>query len=186
MKNRIVAVVLIVCILALFGCEAKRDSHSDIINYGQWKDSTNSILTDSFCKSLPSSQKVREYGKHYYFKREQALLGDENFVIRVILQFDNKAIYERELINHTKDYWPFMLESDSATQYLIQGSSEAIQDYLDDEVLDGMFYNFEIVSTNADDYSISFISAHVWDYYTDPILSEYLQQVSETLGNNRM
>ena len=40
-----------------------------------------------------------------------------------------------------------------------------------------MFYNFEIVLENKTDLTIQILAAHVWDYYRDEVLVDFLQKI---------
>lgn len=177
MYKRIAVFFVFLSFLTLQGCTTQQHSSINILEFGLWSSSTKSILREDFTSSLPDEQTVCNYGKTYYYTSTQGLLGDLNFVINVVLQFDDKANYESELSKYTILCQDVIEKTDNTLHYVIQGSSEQATEYLDDKVYDGMFYNFEIVSANLEDHSISYINAHVWDYYSDQILTECLQQI---------
>ena len=52
------------------------------------------------------------------------------------------------------------------------------EEYIDEKIYDGMFYDFEIVSANQSEYTICLIYAHVWDYYKDQVLIDYLNNIN--------
>ena len=52
---------------------------------------------------------------------------------------------------------------------------EAISRYFDDEVLDGMSYNFEGIVANEEDYTVSFLCARAWDgQIKDEVVVDFL------------
>ncbi len=63
--------------------------------------------------------------------------------------------------------------------FLIQYSLDDRLKYTDDEIYDGMFYTFEIISANPEENTICFVSARVWDYHPDQVLIDYLQPISD-------
>lgn len=177
MRRKNVLIAILGCVLALTGCSAQKNYYTDLSQYGMWKETTVAMLTDNFSDSLPDSEDVSNYGYEYYYKSSQSVLGDENFVIYVVLRFPDEASYLKELSKYTS------LQLDPVSQnhntyYPIQYSNETFMEYTDGEYSDGMFYNFEIISTNVSEYTISFLNARVWDYYSDQVLVEYLQPIA--------
>lgn len=168
----VAVVFVVVCIFAFSGC-SKKKYHSELSDYGLWNKATDKILQKKFSDSLPTKSEVDKYGCDYYYKFSQGLLGDPNFVILVSLEFSDESIYQQVL---SKYFSGSVCGSNSDLIYRqIQGSDEEIADYMDDKVLDGVSYNFEVVCARKDEQKIYFVNANVWDYYNDRELVEYLQ-----------
>lgn len=177
MKRIIALISILIYIIALQGCASKNEHTTELSEYGSWKESTASMLANSFVCSLPDNEIVNKYGKEYYYKSSQGTLGDQNFVICVALQFADKASYENELRKYTTLLSDSLFQNDT-TYYMIQYSNEAVTEYTNDKIYDGMFFNFEIISTNSNSYTICFLNAHIWDYYKDKVLIDYLQLIN--------
>lgn len=176
MKRIIMISTVVIIIIMLQGCGTKNQHTTEISDYGSWQESTSNILDCSFVYPLPDSETVYKYGKEYYYKASQGALGDENFVLSVTLQFDDQTSYE-EFTALLSD----SVSQDDTAYYMIQYSDETAKEYTDDKIYDGMFYDFEIISTNSNNYTICFLNAHVWDYYKDYVLIDYLQLIGNIL-----
>ncbi|MBP3538644.1 MAG: hypothetical protein J6J62_02245 [Oscillospiraceae bacterium] len=165
--------VLILIFLTLAGIFAlgktlKADS------YGDWGRKTKAILSENFNGFLPEVAVAQNYGQNYYYKYKQAPLGDANFVIYIEIALPDDAAFNNFLAGYEID----SIESRSMsneTVYFIQGDAESIAEYLDDEIYDGMYYNFELISVDKNSLTVEFLSAQVWDYYKDDFLCNHLR-----------
>lgn len=52
-------------------------------------------------------------------------------------------------------------------------------DYLDVEIYDGMFYDFELLYASPEECSLRILKARVWDYFEDAHLSQALRELTE-------
>lgn len=175
MRRIIIAISLVCQILLLQGCITSNQS-TDLAKYGLWKESTVRFLQENFSNSLPEAETVCKYGKSYYYKSTQGVMGDENFIIHVVIRFDEKTRYEEELSKYRNLLSNSVLRND-VIYYTIRHSNEAVLEYTNDEILDGMYYDFEIIAINEKECSMEFINAHVWDYYKNQVLIDFLQQI---------
>lgn len=176
MRRKIVALAFLCYVLALSGCSAQNNHHTQLSDYGLWGETTKILLDNNFTNSLPDNEVVKDYGHEYYYKSSQSVMGDESFVIYVVLTFPDEVSYWEELSKYTILQSNPISQNDN-TYYPIQYSHEAVTEYTDGKYYDGMFYNFEVISTNTNEYTISFINAHVWDYYNDQVLIDFLQPI---------
>ena len=178
MKRSVFIACLMILVIVFQGCNAYRETTADLSDYGRWNSFTKETLQDCFLNPLPNCETVERYGTSYYCQSIQSLLGDPNFVIHLSLQIPDEVQYQKELENFTAQLdEPVVIGA--VHYYLVQCSRDDVLSYLDDEVYDGMFYNFEIISANPEENTISFISAHVWDYVKDDYLLDLLQPISQ-------
>lgn len=176
MKQFTVFFLIVVFCLTAIGCLNQNHHTTDLSSYGDWEDKTIDILASNFLYELPDKALVDKNGYAYYYKSSQGILGDKNFVILVVLKYPNTAEYNKAL-NQYIDFPASVFTEGDTTHYLIQASPESGQEYLDENTYDGMFYDFEVISFDQSNQTISFLSAHVWDYYKDEKLSDYLRKI---------
>lgn len=179
MRRMIISLIVLSAFLFLYGCTSQRYYEDDPSAYGSWNQTVNKIRDDSFCGSLPDKQDVSEFVQSYYYVFSQGVFGDPNFVIYVALQFPDENSYEEE-INKYALLLSDPIQMDGFTYYPVQCSKKTFEEYTDNQTLDGMYYNFEIIVENKDAKMISFINAHVWDYYKDQMLVDFLNQIYHT------
>ena len=172
MRRFILAISIICLMFVLQGCSKHTTQLSD---YGSWGKPAAKIINSNFSDSLPDKEAVNKYGKEYYYKFTQGLLSDENFVVYVVLQFPDLASYKEKLDAYTKHIDTVFYQEDTA-YYAIQYSNQSVSDYTDDKIYDGMFFDFEIISANEKELMIGILNAHVWDYYKDQFLIDYLSE----------
>lgn len=147
-------------------------------SYGNWEKETKVILSQNFNGFLPKPADAKDYGQNYYHNYKQALLGDVNFIIYIEITLPNVETF-RDFLS---DYKLESIESrfiNNEKVYFVQGNAESISEYLDDEIYDGMFYNFELVFVDESSLTVKFLSARVWDYYKDDFLCNFLSAVKE-------
>ena len=172
MRRFILAISIICLMFVLQGCSKHTTQLSD---YGSWGKPAAKIINSNFSDSLPDKETVNKYGKEYYYKFTQGLLSDENFVVYVALQFPDLVSYENYLDTCTKHITAVSFQGDIA-HYTIQYSNNDVSEYTDDKIYDGMFFDFEIISANEKELMIGILNAHVWDYYKDQFLIDYLSE----------
>jgi len=164
---------VLILLISMGGCNAKS---CDSVAYGDWNAGTKNILANQFKGTLPDGVTAQEHIQSIYYKFSHALLGDENFVICVELQTPDEAAFEKYLESCTGKS-EAVYSHEELCYYLVQCSNESVADYLDDKLYDGMFYNFEIVLADRNDFTIQTLAAHVWDYYKDDELVDFLQKI---------
>lgn len=161
---------LLLGVIMLYGCKTQSD---DIKSYGAWNDTTISILQNSFNRTLPEKKTVECYGVDYYYSFTEAFLGDPMFMIRVTLQFPSDNDVQSQLGTYVLDNSELM--QDGTTIYcFLQGDAQKILEYMDDDICDGIFYDFEIISVDYETNRVTIVNARAWDYCKDPELCEYL------------
>lgn len=173
---------MLILLFSICGCEVHTKTSSNSIAYGDWNTSTKSILATQFEGVLPDEITAQKYLQSHSYQFSQGVLGDPNFVIFVALQMPDEAAYDAYLENCASKAAP-VLSQDGIAFYPVQCTSESVADYLDDKVYDGMFFNFEIVLGSRDDLSIRILAAHVWDYYQNEVLVDFLQNLNHSFSN---
>ena len=148
------------------------------IDYGDWNDRTKAILAKQFEGILPNNISEQKNIQSYHYKFSQAVFGDENFVICVGLQAPDETAFDKYVDNYASELTS-SFSQDDMTYYLFQYSSESVADYLDERIYDGAFYNFEIALVSKNDLTIQILAAHVWDYYRDEVLVDFLTKIVE-------
>ena len=172
MKN-IVGIIVMLCLLFSSGV-GDNSPTTDIAKYGRWNKTTKNILSEDFHNSLPEETLVAKYGKTYYYSFWQALLGYPQFTIKVVLEFPDQKSFDEET-QKIAERFKSIGEEDGATYYSVLLSSEYISKYFDDEVLDGMCYNFEGIVVNEASYTITFLCARAWDgQFKDDVAVDFL------------
>lgn len=172
---RKIVIILFLMLVCCAGCSSEEAYVTDCSQYGQWSKKTAACLTENFFASLPSISDVSQWGRSYYYESTQATLGDLNFVIFVELAFadDNKYL---DAISAIERKFSVSFTAKGSSYYAIQFSQENYQEYTNDEILDGMFFNFEGIIANENEKVIRYLTAHVWDYYPHPLLLAELQR----------
>lgn len=172
----IIAVSILICVIAGLACKPKTRHDTDMARYRCWQDSVTKTIEKEFVPALPARKDVDMYGDEYNYIFSQGTLSDPNFVIYVSMRFPDKASYEKEI----EKYNAFLtnpIQQHGTCHYAIQYSLEKESAYTDKEIRDGMYYNFQIISANEQEYVIQFLVAHVWDYYQNDFLINYLHSI---------
>lgn len=149
---------------------------TDIEKYGDWNNKTKAILTEDFNGLLPYGYIFQNNLKDYYYCFNQGLALDPNFVIYATFEFDNEETFVSQ-ISIAKQKAKSVLTSENFAYLIIQGTENDVLAYSDGEILDGYFYNFEIVIVDEKNHTISYLVSRVWDYYENPDLSKLLNNV---------
>ncbi len=149
---------------------------TDIEKYGDWNNKTKAILTEDFNGLLPYGYIFQNNLKDYYYCFNQGLALDPNFVIYATFEFDNEETLASQ-INIAEQKAKNTLTSDNFTYLIVQGSEDDFLAFSDEEILDGYFYNFEIVIVDEKNHTISYLVSRVWDYYKNSNLSKLLNNV---------
>lgn len=175
---RKIAIILLLILVCCSGCSSENVYITDCSQYGQWSQKTEACLSENFFSSLPSSSDVSQWGRAYLYESTQATLGDLNFVIYVELVFNDDNEY-LDAISAIERKFSVSFITQGSSYYAIQFSQDNYQEYINDEILDGMFFNFEGIIANENEKVIRYLTARVWDYYPHPLLLEELQKYAE-------
>ena len=167
--------VIAALLIILSGCSAQDYFSTDTERYGHWGKSAGSILSEAVY--LPSVETVSAYGQDYYYRESKSPLGDKNIVMYVDLHFPDKKLLEAELdkLSHAL---PEPSEYGGSLLYPLRFSPEAANSYMDGEILDGMYYDFEFIDSDPGSGSLKVVIARVWDYFEDERLMEWLVQAA--------
>lgn len=171
---QVLSAVLLSLILMSSAC--RKTKTESLTDYGTWPRSTRTIIEENF-SVLPSVDIVNSFGYSYYYNEPSSVLGDKNFVIIISLKYPDKEHFANELKKYNENY--VHANTNNIFFYPQRYSMVDVLGYLDSEFYDGMFYNFEFILANVNDYTVHFVVAHVWDYYKDQSLIEYLQQIQD-------
>ena len=151
-------------------------AETDIEKYGDWNNKTKAILTEDFNGLLPYGYIFQNNLKDYCYCFNQGIALDSNFVIYATFEFDNKETFASQ-IDIAERKTKNTLTSSNFTYLIVQGSEDDVLAFSDTEILDGYFYNFEIVIVDNESNSISYLVSRVWDYYKNPELSKLLNNI---------
>ena len=179
MKRIVLLICFVVVMLSCQGCNSTASKTTRLEDYKDWDGDVNKMLQENFHVPLPERELIDEYGISYYCNTYQAVLGDQNVVICLEVQLpsvESNLTELEEYITQLKN--PIVVNESS--YYLIQYSYDNAISYMDNNVYDGMFYNFEIVAVSPEGKCLILI-AHVWDYYQDQILVDYLKNITEMI-----
>lgn len=177
MRKYILIMAATVILFAAGFCMAQMDDISGSV--GEFPNgSTIDLLNSHFSQSLPSQETMNQYGRTYYINSKNSLLGDANVVVYIELEFPDKKSYNAELEKYAKLLSMPVMQDDTAF-YLLQFSHQAFEQYTDKRIFDGMFFNFEVISTNENQLKITFLNAHVWDSYRDEVLVDFLRLIPD-------
>lgn len=182
MKKHKILITILICIFLMASYMLYGVFNNGMRNYGEWEDFTKEYLSQKFLCTLPSKEIVAAFGTDYYYNyKKPTFLGDHNFVINLTIEFPSEDIYYQALSSYT-DISCMVKVIHAETWYFIQYSEDHAMEYIDNEIYDGMFYDFEVIIASHEKYSIEFLCAHVWDYYQNPILVQFLQHSRKTRG----
>lgn len=179
----IAALLLFACALPI-GCALENDPpvgsalNRDIANYMQYNAYVLDALDCYYAGALPAQveqKNVRDYCDWY----QCALLGDPNFSIYLSLQFDAIEDYQAEIARIEALIDPETNASISDAPLFLRGSAQDIQEILNDQILDGLFYRFELVQCNESMHRIDLYAAQIWDGSATDAQKEILQQFAK-------
>ena len=176
--KKFIIILIIVLSLIFFLFRDTEKSSTNILDYGRWNSTVKNTIIDQFNRSLPEKQTMIDYGQYYYYRSKTAMLGDLNFIVYAVLQFEDQKNFEKELIKYDDMlYRGASIKKNDIVYYVIQGSENEALEFLNDKIYDGISYYFEIISINEKQKSISFINAYVWDYISDQVLANCLEEI---------
>lgn len=179
MKIKTILSLFVLLCFALGSCTNHKYSTS-ITEYGQWDSLSSEILDRNFSLMLPSENLVQQYGQSYYYSSSQGLFADRSVVVGIVLKFQNNTEYH-EVLKQYQAYSSGSITNGNIEYYTVQYSYENFWDYSDDEILDGMSYNFSVFSTCESEQTIQIVNAHVWDSFKDQYLINYLTSMQDSL-----
>ena len=179
MKHKWCCLLFVLCIF-LCGCSDITENQPN--QYGKWNEITlETLASKSFRGFLPIKGIVDAYGETYYYRYEQAMLGDPNFVITVTAQLSDEDVLGEET-DRLEEAAEFSVLQGNKTYLFARKEvfDSWISEYLDDRIYDGMYYSLEIAVVE-DSGRITYVSARVWDYYRNDVLSDFLNQMIESI-----
>lgn len=175
----LVGILAFLLIAVQFGCTAMNDM-SKISNYGEWAIDVEDVLNADFHRTLPDSSIVSMYGDDFFYKRKNAFLGDLNFLICIKTSFPDTDSYLAEKLRYD-ELFPSAIQNGDRSFYAVQFSESDIKNLCDQRVLDGMYYNFEIVVADDASHCIEVLNARIWDNAGDKEMIEHLERFSVLL-----
>lgn len=168
-----VGILTFLLIAVQFGGNTMNDT-SKISNYGKWTRDVENVLNAGFHRTLPNSSIVSKYGDDFFYKRTNAFLGDLNFVIYIKTSFPDTDSYLAEKFRYD-ELFPSAIQNGDRSFYAVQFSEIDINDLYDQKVLDGMYYNFELVVADDASHCIEVVNARIWDNTRDKEMMEHLE-----------
>ena len=176
------ACCFLLAVLCIFLCGCSDITENRPNQYGKWNEFTlETLASKSFRGFLPINGIVDAYGETYYYRYEQAMLGDPNFVITVTAQLSDEDVLGEET-DRLEEAAEFSVLQGNKTYLFARKEvfDSWISEYLDDRIYDGMYYSLEIAVVE-DSGRITYVSARVWDYYRNDVLSDFLNQMIESI-----
>ena len=143
-------------------------------NYNHYVE--NVLLSD--LKGLLPSESTSDRNDQSYLYWYSGSLGGSQFCIALNSQFEDEAAFDAErarieaLSAHSEEI------SDEEKIYYIKGTAENISNLLDDEVFDGIHYQFEIAIVNSESQSVEYFTAYVIEgLMRTPFIEEFFNKV---------
>jgi len=156
----IILPVLFVFFMIAFG-KIVEVNDTSVESYGSFNNTTNNILEKYEAILLPDKSLAAEFCRSYIYEYQEAFFGDPNFYIYAELELTDAAFSaELERLDTLCENGP-----EDEGIYVVQGSKEEFESYSDDEILDGMFYVFEIAKADESAGTIEYLTAYLWDYH---------------------
>lgn len=167
----------------LFVCTACSDPHIDSVTiedsrkYMQVNSFVYARLQSDFSGFLISEEQINPSSADYYYHYECAPLGEPSFIVYLVNRFAEYAFFESEHSRICK----LALESHNIDEgvilYSAKDSCESVNQYLDEEVLDGLCFYFEFALVDMNNNTISYLTAVAQDNQKkSPILSSFLYE----------
>lgn len=175
----LVGILIFLVIAVQFGSSTTND-RSKISNYGEWETDVENVLNTDFHRTLPDSSIVSKYGDDFFYKRKNAFLGDLNFLIDIKTSFPDTDSYLATKLRYD-ELFPSAIQNGDRSFYVVQFSEIDIKNLCDQRVLDGMYYDFEIVVADDASHCIEVLNARIWDNAGDKEMIEHLERFSVLL-----
>lgn len=174
------ACCFLLAVLCMFLCGCSDITENRPNQYGKWNEFTlETLASKSFRGFLAIKDIVDAYGETYYYRYEQA--PDPNFVITVTAQLSDEDVLGEET-DRLQEAAKFSVLQGNKTYLFARKEvfDSWISEYLDDRIYDGMYYSLEIAVVE-DSGRITYVSARVWDYYRNDVLSDFLNQMIDSI-----
>ena len=169
--------IFALCVFAFVGCGSEIQS-SELSDYLAWNTTTTKILDRNFNLPLPDKLTANEYCDDYYYAYSQSVLGDPNFVIQLVLHFSNAEDFNAHTDRLGLQNSAYIQAQDDK-YYMIQGTEQDIVEYTDDETYDGLYFDYGVIVINEKCHKVTYIAAHVWDYWKNDVLINWLMPIHE-------
>ena len=189
-KERIVTLVVTLIVVVLFASTSLaientppigKTRSDDSLHYLECNDYVLNVLKDYYVGILPS--KIDVQGKlEYHYRYSCAILGDPNFSIFLSMKYDDEDKYNEEIarIEHLVNaHTTAELLCDST--YILTGTKQDIEKALDNQIYNGLRFNFEIVHCDEQNLKVWFYLAQVWDGSVPEEDKKMLQSLTESM-----
>lgn len=150
--------------------------------YHKFNEYVNQTLKMSFKGLLPEVLTEKENVLSYAYNYKCAIFGDPNFKIDLKVELIEGDFYkERQRIMQLQ---PAVFFTDSGLEYcFLTNDMEIFNDYIDDEIKDALYFNFEFAVVDNEKFVIEYVTAQQWDYYPkDPLLQKITHLALENYG----
>lgn len=161
-------------IITLIFCGCISANHANITSkekYGQWNDEVKNLLNSDFKGSLPNKSLVDKYCMEYHYTYDHAPAGDPAFNIYADLHIDDINDFSDEIIRFSN--YDFV-NKNGIIYYLINFNSEDLNELLNNEIYDGMYFVFEVAAVDEQKQEIRYLSSYVWDYNKSKLINQDL------------
>lgn len=165
-NNMIVITILILNMVVLSGCAYPPMGYENVTDPEKYMEVNwfvNKELNDYFEGSMPKEIPKQSNNVHYYYHYSAGILGDPSFLLDLSLVYNSDTLYSSENTRLGSLCHGNITTTNGCKYYLIQFKKEDLQNYMDDEIYDGLSYNFEIAAANDLQKSIEYLSAKQYD-----------------------
>ena len=166
MKRLCLSLIVVLVISSCLACT----------NFGKQNEMYFDDFEEVFINKLPEETKDPSLCCDLYINKEKGVLSDPNYVLSFTLKFENYDEFEK----HLESFDVSLAENlriDNHSCYIFQGSIEDFEEYTNEQILDGFFFTYEMITVNEDALEINYLYAHVWDYWKDYFLISKLNSV---------
>ena len=168
-----VVVVAVLCFIDLYVWQdppAWRVSLDDPLLYSHYNHYVKQDLKNNYRGMLPN-RISRKQCISYQYDYSCGILGDPQYSIALKMQYD-PVFYASEKCRIL--YLEGEFYGNNEDTYVLTGSREDLQGYIDNVICDGMFYRFEIARFDDGKYEIEYYTALLQDNRYDPNIEKRL------------
>ena len=115
------------------------------------------LLRSEYAGTLPDAL-PSDAEAAYWYHYACALFGDPEFSIYLKLRYHDPDGYARERERIAEG-----AQLPDSGIFLVSGTDEDVEEYLDDQIFDGKSYNFEVVRFEEESLTVEYYAAKLWD-----------------------
>lgn len=136
----------------------------DINDYFCINEYVQGILDEEFIPTMPQALPEHISAAQYHYQYDCGLLGDASFYMRLVIQYSDSSEFFEECGRLSTLAPHDIFDCGNSNSYLIfSGDNNSFSRFLDDVILDGSLWQFNIVCINPDVQRIEYTLAHCFD-----------------------